>query len=164
MTKKKLHKAPGASASTTGTAGAADITQVQSLLAQFREIAKALHKSQEQQQVEAALQPIMSVAEGTQLALLKVLSKEHSEEAADVLLAVNEFSPSKEVRKEARRSLIRLQEVHVYPQWQPPTKRTALMEVMEASLATSNPPRFWKGFVTDSREAGEVSLILLWEQ
>jgi tetratricopeptide (TPR) repeat protein len=164
MTKKKQHKAQGASAGTTGTVGAADTTQVQSLLAQFREIAKALHKSQEQQQVEAALQPILSVTEGTQLALLKVLSKEHSEDAADVVLALNEFSSSKEVRKEARRSLIRLQEVHVYPKWQPPVKRTALMEVMEASLASSNPPRFWKGFVTDSRDAGEVSLILLWEQ
>lgn len=164
MSKKKQHKTPGASAGSTGTVGTADTAQIQSLMAQFREIAKALHKSQDQQQVEAALQPIMSVAEGTQLALLKVLSKEHSEDAADVVLAVNEFSPSKEVRKEARRSLIRLQEVHMYPKWQPPAKRTALMEVIEASLASSNPPRFWKGFVTDSRDAGEVSLILLWEQ
>ena len=164
MSRKKQRKAPAASAGSTGTVGTVDTDQVQSLLAQFREIARALHKSQDQQQVEAALQPIISVAEGTQLALLKVLSKEHSEDAADVVLAINEFSPSKEVRKEARRSLIRLQEGHIYPQWQPPVKRTALMEVIEASLASSNAPRFWKGFVTDSRDAGEVSLILLWEQ
>jgi tetratricopeptide (TPR) repeat protein len=164
MSRKKQHKTPGASAGSTGPLGTADTTQVQSLMAQFHEIARALHKSQDQQQVEATLQPIMSVAEGTQFALLKVLSKEQSADAADVVLAVNEFSPSKEVRKEARRSLIRLQEVHVYPKWQPPAKHTALMEVIEASLASNNPPRFWKGFVTDSRDAGEVSLILLWEQ
>ena len=164
MTKKKQQKTSGVSAGTSGTVGTADTSQVQSLLAQLHTIAKALHNSQDQQQVEAILQPIISTAEATQLALLKVLSKEHNEDAADVVLAINEFSPSKEIRKEARRSLIRLQEVHIYPQWQPPIKRTALMEVMEASLATSNPPRFWKGFVTDSRGAGEVSLILLWEQ
>ena len=167
MAKKKQQKAqtPSAkSASSAGSAGTADVTQVQSLLAKSRTTAKALHSSQDQEQVEAALQPINSTSEATQIALLKLLSKEQNEDAADIVLAINEFSPSKEIRKEARRSLIRLQEVHIYPQWQPPLKRTPLVEIMEASLAAINPPRFWKGVVTDSRDIGEVSLMLLWEQ
>src|SRR5260370_13779847 len=63
------------------------------------------------------------------MALLKELSKEHENDAADVLIAVNELSPIKNVRKEARRSLIRLEELRVYPQWQPPIARTPFLQL-----------------------------------
>ena len=62
------------------------------------------------------------------------------------------------MRKEARRSLIGLQGVRIYPQWSPPVDRAPAVQV------TSSPLRFWKGKVTDSRNVGEVQLALAFEQ
>ena len=104
-------------------------TQAQDLLDKYHEIAKNLHESTNQEQVEAALAEINNMPEGAQMALLKALSKEHHADAADVLIAVNELSPAKSVRKEARRSLIGLQGVRIYPQWSPPVDRVPAARV-----------------------------------
>src|SRR6266704_3459172 len=133
-------------------------TQAQDLLDRYHEIARNLHESTNQEQVEAALAEINNMTEGAQMALLKALSREHHTDAADVLVAINELSPTKSVRKEARRSLIGLQGVRIYPQWRPPVDR------MPAVQVTSSPLRFWKGMVTDSRNVGEVQLALGFEQ
>src|SRR6266487_3997351 len=133
-------------------------TQAQDLLDRYHEIARNLHESTNQEQVEAALAEINNMPEGAQMALLKALSREHHTDAADVLVAINELSPTKSVRKEARRSLIGLQGVRIYPQWSPPVDRTSAVQV------TSSPLRFWKGMVTDSRDVGEVQLALGFEQ
>src|SRR6266849_81174 len=133
-------------------------TQAQHLLDRYHEIAENLHASKNQEQAEAALAEINTMPEGVQMALLKALSKEHHTDAADVLIAINELSPTKSMRKEARRSLIGLQGVRIYPQWSPPIDRTPAVQV------TSSPLRFWKGMVTDSRDVGEVQLALGFEQ
>jgi len=52
-----------------------------------------------------------------------------------------------------------LEAAKVYPQWKPQVVRTPV-----ASLPIAHPPRFWKGYVTQSREEGELQLILCWEQ
>src|SRR5437870_623721 len=103
MTKKKQHV----------TVSSADAAQVQSLLGQFHQIAQALHNSTDQKQAETALATIINTSEATQLALLKALSKEHHTDAADVIAAIHDLSSNKNVRKEAQRSLIRLQEAKV---------------------------------------------------
>ena len=133
--------------------------QVQQVLGQFHQLAGNLHNSSSQEEAEAVLADINSMPEASQLALLKALSKEHDTDAADVLIAINELSPSKSIRKEARRSLIRLEGAKVYPGWNPPVSHTPAIQ-----FPASNPPRFWKGFVTQSREEGEMQLILCWEQ
>ena len=133
-------------------------TQAQDLLGRYHEIARNLHESTNQAQAEAALAEINNMPEGAQMALLKNLAKEHHTDAADVLVAINELSPIKSVRKEARRSLIGLQGVRIYPQWSPPVDRAPAVQV------TSSPLRFWKGKVTDSRDVGEVQLALAFEQ
>ena len=133
-------------------------TQAQDLLGRYHEIARNLHESTNQAQAEAALAEINNMPEGAQMALLKNLAKEHHIDAADVLVAINELSPIKNVRKEARRSLIGLQGVRIYPQWSPPVDRAPAVQV------TSSPLRFWKGKVTDSRDVGEVQLALAFEQ
>ena len=133
-------------------------TQAQDLLGRYHEIARNLHESTNQAQAEAALAEINNMPEGAQMALLKNLAKEHHIDAADVLVAINELSPIKNVRKEARRSLIGLQGVRIYPQWSPLVDRAPAVEV------TSSPQRFWKGKVTDSRDVGEVQLALAFEQ
>ena len=104
---------------------------------------------------------INTLSESAQLALLKELSKEYQVDAADVLTALNELSPLKSVRKEARRSLIRLEGTKIYPRWKPPIDRTPALNVIQLS---TNPPRFWKGLVTDTRASGMVQLFLFWEQ
>lgn len=133
-------------------------TQVQHLLEQRHQIANELHNSGNRKQAEAALSSINDTPEATQLALIKALVKEKDNDAADILLAINELSPNKPVRKEARRGLIQLEAAKIYPQWGAPTQLPVL------SLSASNPPRFWKGFVTQAREEGEVQLVLCWEQ
>ncbi len=144
-----------------------DITQLQALLGKTHQIAQALHGSTNQHEAETALQPITSTSEAAQIALLKTLSKEANTDAADIVLALYELSPLKGVRKEARRSQLRLEEADIYPQWQSPLPHTSVVDqfMQEQELQTLNTPaRFWKGMVTDTRDAGEVQLMLLWEQ
>jgi tetratricopeptide (TPR) repeat protein len=133
-------------------------TQAQSIFDQYHEIAEHLHDSTSQEQVEAALSEINNMSEGAQVALLKALSKEHHTDAADVLVAINELSPIKDIRKEARRSLIRLEEVRTYPQWSPPIDRTPTIQVTAPTF------RFWKGKVTDTRAMDWAELALCFEQ
>src|SRR5439155_7945095 len=130
----------------------ADEAQAQALLGQFHQIAKELHTSTDQKQAETVLTPVTNLSEAAQMALLKALSKEHHTDAADVLTAINELSPNKNIRKEARRSLIHLEGARIYPQWQAPIDRVPPIAALEVS---ANPPRFWKGVVTDSRDVGE---------
>ncbi len=143
---------------TTQAVSQGDAAQVQRLLRQFHKIANNLHTSTSQNEAETALADVINLPEAAQLALLKALSKERDADAADMLLAINELSPNKAIRKEARRSLIRLQEAHIYPKWNPPIERSLAIQ------ASANPPRFWKGVVTNTFDSGEAQLLLCWEQ
>ncbi|HTK09769.1 MAG TPA: tetratricopeptide repeat protein [Ktedonobacteraceae bacterium] len=133
--------------------------QVQQLLAQDETIAQALHTSSNQAEAEAALRPIHDLPEAAQLFFLKELTKVSSTAVADIVVALNALSSLKEVRKEARRALLRLESAKIYPQWNPPISRASAIQV-----GIANPPRFWKGVVTEARDQGEVQLTLIWEQ
>src|SRR5437764_13090023 len=126
----------------------ADDAQAQSVLGQLQQIAKVLRSSTDQKEAETALTAITSMSEGAQMALLKALSRERHTDAADVLTAINELSPIKNIRKEARRSLIRLEQDRIYPQWEAPIDRTPVVARQDLQVS-STPPRFWKGVVTD---------------
>ena len=134
-------------------------TQVQHLLEHLSAIAQQIRSSTTQAQAEATLSDITSLAADVQMALLKALGKEHTIDAADVLTALNAFSPNKEVRKEARRSLLRLDAAKIYSKWTPPIAQASAIKVNVA-----NAPRFWKGSVTETREEGELQVLLMWEQ
>ncbi len=133
--------------------------QVQELSSHYQTIANQLQQSTENAQAEDALTAIFAQSESVQLALLKQLARINEPASADVLLAVNTFSTRKEVRKEARRALLRLEGAKVYPQWTPLTTPAVAVQ-----LPTENAPRFWKGFATQTREEGELQLFLCWEQ
>ncbi len=112
--------------------------QVQQQLEQYRQVAQALRASNSPEGVEAALAPIISLPEEEQMVYLKTLSREeHTVEAADVALALNTISSNKAVRKEARRSLVRLEEAETFPEWEPP----ALPTLGQALELFSNPPQ-----------------------
>ncbi|MEO8970815.1 MAG: tetratricopeptide repeat protein [Ktedonobacteraceae bacterium] len=137
-----------------------DNIQAQNIFEHYHQIAKELHASTSRMQVGSALSTVSELPESTQLALLKMLAKEPQTDAADILLAFNETSPVKDVRKEAKRSLIQLQGAKIYPQWSLPDEQPAPVEVAVAG----NEPRFWLGKVTNTRDTGEVQVILAFEQ
>jgi tetratricopeptide (TPR) repeat protein len=133
--------------------------QIQHLLENYQQIAQALRQSSDQAQIESALSAINALSEAAQVTLLKAFAKENNTDVADILIAVNTVSTQKEARKEARRSLIRLEGSKVYPQWVPPVVAAPLVQVN-----VEQPPRFWKGLVSQTREEGQVQLLLSWEQ
>ena len=134
-----------------------DNAQLEHLLEQRHEIAEELHNSTSRAQAETALAELTSIDEADQMALLKALAKQQDPDAADVLLAINELTPNKAIRKEARRGLIQLAGAKIYPSWTPEPETGP-------AVAVTNPPRFWKGFVTETREEGELEIVLCWEQ
>jgi tetratricopeptide (TPR) repeat protein len=136
-----------------------DEEQIQRLLARRQAIAEELHGCTSRVQAERVLAPVFSSDEATQMALLKSLIRTQDSEAADLLLAMHELAPDKAVRKEARRALIQLAGAKIYPSWTPEPEPAAAV-----GTAVENAPRFWKGVVAQAREAGELQLILCWEQ
>lgn len=138
-----------------------DNIRAQDIFAHYHQIAGELQASTSRTQVETALSAITEVPESVQVVLLKMLAREPQADAANILLALNETSPIKDVRKEAKRSLIQLQGAKIYPQWSLPEEQPA---APSGAAAVGNEPRFLRGKVTDTREDGEVQLILAWEQ
>ena len=134
-----------------------DNAQLEHLLEQRHTIAKELHNSTSKAQAESALAELTSIDEAAQITLLKAMAKLQDTDAADVLLAINELTPNKVIRKEARRALIQLAGTKIYPSWTPEPEPGP-------ALGVTNPPRFWKGFVTETREEGELEIALCWEQ
>ncbi len=107
-----------------------DDAQVQQSLERYHQIAQGLHDTHEFAEIEAVLEPITSLPTPTQVAVLKALVQEHTVDAADVVMAINTLSTDKEVRKEARRALVRLENANTYPEWIPPAPPT-LTDMME---------------------------------
>ncbi len=138
-----------------------DITQVQQQLGQYHQIAQAVRSSATPVQVETAIASINEMPEATQVAFLKALTKEGTLDAADVLQAVNTFAAAKETRKAARRALIQLEEIHLYPHWKPPV---APAPIVEPDVDLNTPAHFWQALYTDTRETGQMQLLLFFEQ
>ncbi len=129
---------------------------IQHILEQRREIAAALRQSTSRGQASQALAEIFQATADTQLGLIKALGKQQDVDAADVLLAMHELAPQKEVRKEARRGLIQMAGSKIYPSWAPGSEQPT-------AISSNYPPRFWKGVATLSRESGQVRVSLCWE-
>ena len=137
----------------------ADTNQIQDLISHYKTIAENLHASTDRAQAETAIAAISALPEGSQIAFLKLLAKTNDSAAADIVLAINALSPYKEVRKEARRTLIRFESSKTYPTWNAPVTQAPAVQ-----LSVTNAPRFWKGFATQTREEGELQIFLVWEQ
>jgi Flp pilus assembly protein TadD len=162
MPHKKHHKTSNYKQQKLAAPSIEENMQIEQLLAHYPQIAQALHDSAELAEAEKALMPITDLSETTQYAYLKALAKENTVDAANILAAMHTLSPLKEVQKEARRSLIRLEATKIYPLWTPP--QSPLAKPVVGEPAGSNPPRFWQGLMTDSRDVGEMQLLLFWEQ
>lgn len=133
--------------------------QIEQFLGRLHDIAARLNDAGDEQQAAAALEDIERISESAQIALVKSLARTETGDSADILSALNELSARKNVRKEARRALIRLESAKVYPKWTAPAARESLVPV-----SLTYPPRFWRGYASQSREEGEMYFILGWEQ
>jgi tetratricopeptide (TPR) repeat protein len=130
-----------------------DNEQAQRVLEQYHQIANELHTWTDQKEIETALAAITTMPESAQFALLKALAKERHTDAADVLLAINEVSPLKSVRKEARRSLIQLQGAKIYPRWEPPARPSLVAPPIMSARSVSEPSYLDEEEETDLDEA-----------
>ena len=79
-----------------------DEAQAQAVLERYHKLAGELRSSKDQNQAEEAVSTVSDLPEAAQMALLKALSREYHQDAADVLVAVNALSQLKSLRKEAR--------------------------------------------------------------
>ncbi len=138
-----------------------DTMQVQQQLEQYHQVAQAVRSSVTPAQVETAIASINEMPEASQAAFLKALTKEGTLDAADLLQAVNAFAAVKETRKAARRALIQLEEIHLYPHWKPPV---ASSPIVEPDIDLTTPARFWQALFTDTHETGQMQLMLFFEQ
>ncbi|HEX7733885.1 MAG TPA: tetratricopeptide repeat protein [Ktedonobacteraceae bacterium] len=136
-----------------------DEARIQLVFDRRQALAGELHGCTSRAQAETLLVDVFALSEEAQLGLLKSLVRASDADAADLLLALNELAPEKTVRKDARRALIQLAGAKVVPSWTPEEDRPAV-----GAPGTENPPRFWKGLVTEMRDSGELQLILCWEQ
>src|SRR6266550_9466695 len=114
-----------------------DEAQARAVLEKYHNLAGKLRSSKDQKQAEEALSTVSGLPEAAQMALLKALSREHHHDAADLLVAINALSPLKSVRKEARRSLLRLEEARIYPHWEPPIERLSPVEAVQMQSVNS---------------------------
>ena len=129
-----------------------DTQQAQRVLTQYQEIARKLQQSFSADQAEEALAAINNLPETAQIAFLKLLATEHNATAANVLLAINELSPVKSSRKEARRALIHLEGVRIFPNWNVPANKTSPYRIVDAADSMSpddNVETSWPAGITD---------------
>ncbi len=112
------------------------------LLANYHQIAEELNTVDDLTAAQAVLAPIINAPDTTQVALLKALGQEKSIDAADIAQAVQVLSTNKDIRKEARRALVRLENGDIYPAWTPPEAPTlsqALEQISNPTSDTSDP-------------------------
>ncbi len=115
--------------------------QIQHIQTHLPQMAQKLRKSRNETQIESALALFIEASESVQLAVLRILARERTTDAADIALAVNTYTPVKEVRKEARRTLIRLESGNIYPEWELPSVMS-LTEAMNTSAFEGDEDEF----------------------
>jgi tetratricopeptide (TPR) repeat protein len=112
------------------------------LLANYHQIAQELNDSLDVAAADRALAPIINAPDTTQIALLKALAQENTSDAADIAQAIQTLTTNKEIRKEARRTLVRLETQNIYPGWEPPEAPTlsqALEQITNPDSDTGDP-------------------------
>jgi tetratricopeptide (TPR) repeat protein len=157
-------------------------TQVESLLTEISTLAQALRAAAPSGEAALRVQlaPITDAPEPvarTYAARLGDARGPAAREAAEVAHALSEWEPRREVAREARRARLRLRSVGAHPTLEvatpaPPsaaptptlTAATAEEPAPPAVPLHAFGPRLVEGYVTRTREQGEVSLILGWQE
>jgi tetratricopeptide (TPR) repeat protein len=128
---------------------------VSALLAELQTLSQQLRQSSDRQAARQALASVEGQPEPVVRAFLNGLATTRSPEAADVALALAELAHNRALGKEARRALIRLRSAGITPVFSVP---------QAAPVMRSNERAFSQGYVTQSRESGEVQLAISWQE
>ncbi|HEU5370580.1 MAG TPA: hypothetical protein VFU69_19055, partial [Ktedonobacterales bacterium] len=126
---------------------------VQTLLDQLPTLSQQLRQSSERAAAYQALSPIEQQAAPVALAFADALGSRRETDAADVALALAELSQHQALRKEARRAGVRLRSVGIAPGFSIPASEAA---------APQRQRPFYTGYVSQTREQGEMQLALAW--
>jgi|GEM_PF-4657978 len=124
------------------------------------QIAAALTAAHSREEATSAVAELCALDPRLLVTFLDRLGRQREIAAAQVAAALAELSEAKEVRREARRTLLRLRSAGIQPSWSLPESQAQLQQVPPTELAT---PRFWQGLVSASRQEGEVNLLLTWD-
>jgi tetratricopeptide (TPR) repeat protein len=148
--------------------------EVEELLVEIGALARALRGSQSdgREALSAQLGRVEQVTEPVAIAFAARLGDmrgERAADAADVAAAIGELDPRREVAREARRARLRVRSAGVAPSLViPPLPVTAAQVLLatEGAAATHLSPvrRLIEAHVTRSRDSGEVSMALGWQE
>jgi tetratricopeptide (TPR) repeat protein len=146
--------------------------QVAALLGATDALARALHAAgPDRAALSSALQPVRDTDEPVAAAYAAGLGAARgagAQAAADVATVIGELDTRHEVAREARRSRVRLRSAGaahaiVIPPAQPVAPSLAATPIAPISLAP-RAPLFIEAHVTRSREAGELTLVIIWQE
>jgi len=146
----KSHQQPAA----PRTLDAAAKQTIQELLDQLPHLSQQLRQSKDRKAAYQALAPIERQSSSTAFAFAEALASRRSAEAADVALALSELSQQHTLRKEGKRALVRLRSAGIAPDFAVPAS--------EAPAPEQRQRPFYLGYVTQTREQGELQLSLAW--
>lgn len=126
---------------------------VQTLLDQLTTLSQQLRQSSERTAAYQALSSIDRQPPAVALAFAEALGSKREANAADVALALAELSQQQPLRKEARRALVRLRSAGIAPSFTVPPAEAA---------APQQQRTFYQGYVSRTRDQGEMQLALAW--
>lgn len=153
--------------------------QVDAQLSALGTLAQTLREAQAEgrEAIAAALDTIRALPDELALAFAQQLGDQRGptvRDAADVAQAVGELDTRKEVAREARRSRIRLRSTGALPSLTIPPRAgattssitpPAIPAIAQApDLSVQAGPRFAEGFASRTREQGEITLLLGWQE
>lgn len=146
--------------------------RVAALVSETEALAEALSAaSADRAALLAALQPVTGAEEPVAAAYAAALGDARgagARAAADVATAIGELDTRHEVAREARRARVRLRSAGVAQSIAIPPTHIAppAQPIAPAAPITLAPraPKFIEAHVTRSREAGEVTLIVVWQE
>lgn len=148
-------------------------TQVETLLAQTPALAQALHAAGDHAALTARLEQATgaaavdgAVAQAYAERLGHVRGAD-ADAAAEVALALGELDPRHEVAREARRAGVRLRSAGAKPTLTLPAAATPAETpptLTPAPLRAPRQPLFAEAWATQTRDSGELNLLLLWRE
>ena len=153
--------------------------QIDAQIGALNTVAQALRQAQSEgrEAIIAKLDAILALPDELAFAFAQQLGNQRgpsARDAADVAQALGELDTRKEVAREARRSRIRLRTTGVLPSLMIPVSEgtvspdstpAAINVHMQASDTSGQTgPEFAEGFVTQTREQGEIMLLIGWQE
>ncbi|HEX8037448.1 MAG TPA: hypothetical protein VF510_26580, partial [Ktedonobacterales bacterium] len=153
--------------------------QIEAQIGALGTLAEMLREAQAEgrEAVVGKLDPIRTLSDDVALTFAQRLGEQRgstARDAADVAQAIGELDMRKEVAREARRSRIRLRSIGTLPSFVIPlpagaastavTPTTISTRAQATDITVPTGPIFAEGFATRTREQGEITLLMGWQE